>query len=176
MQFKTELHVHTSEVSHCADFNIREVADKYIEAGYTTLVLTNHYRDRVIAPLIESAGKSWAEHYVETYREMRDYAKGKLNVLFGCELRFSQHNNDYLLYGITEDFLLKHPDIHQMNYRSFSEFAREREEFCLYRRILSVTACTWLIRNISTVWRCLTHIGGTMHATILLIALPCATV
>ena len=125
MQYKTELHVHTSEVSHCADFNIREVADKYIAAGYTTLVLTNHYRDRIIAPQIEETGKAWAEHYVETYREMRDYAKGKLNILLGCELRFSQHANDYLLFGITEDFILSHPDMHQMDYKTFSAFARE---------------------------------------------------
>ena len=43
MQFKTELHAHTSEVSPCGHVTAPEVADRFIAQGYTSLVITNHY-------------------------------------------------------------------------------------------------------------------------------------
>ena len=125
MQFKTELHAHTSEASRCGDFTVYEVADKYIAAGYTTLVLTNHYFEGPKMQQIEASGVTWVEHYIDTYRKMRDYAKGKLNILLGCELRFPGNRNDYLIYGLDEEFLRAHADMHLMDYKSFSAFARE---------------------------------------------------
>ena len=123
--YKTELHAHTNEASRCADFTLFEVADKYIAAGYTTLVLTNHYFYGRLWKETEATGKNWTEHYIETYRRMRDYAKGKMNILLGCELRFPENQNDYLVFGLDEEFLRKHPDINQLGHKAFSEFARE---------------------------------------------------
>ncbi|MBQ9807066.1 MAG: hypothetical protein IJW49_11265 [Clostridia bacterium] len=125
MQYKTELHAHTREASRCADFTVYEVADKYIAAGYTSLVLTNHYFYGRLWKETEAAGKNWTEHFIETYRKMRDYAAGKLNILLGAELRFPENMNDYLVFGLDEKFLLEHPDINQMGHKAFSEFARE---------------------------------------------------
>ncbi len=125
MPYKTELHAHTAEASRCGDFLCTEVADKYIAAGFTTLVLTNHYFKGPLMEHIESLGKSWVEHYIGVYRKMRDYAKGRLNILLGCELRFPKSKNDYLIFGLTEDFLRAHADMHLMDYKTFSAFARE---------------------------------------------------
>ena len=44
MVFKTELHAHSEECSECACFPAEKVAEDYIKAGYTTLVLTNHFK------------------------------------------------------------------------------------------------------------------------------------
>lgn len=125
MQYKTELHAHTLEASRCGDFTVYEVADKYIAAGYTTLVLTNHYFEGIKKQEIENAGYCWVEYYIDVYRKMRDYAKGRLNILLGCELRFPGSHNDYLIYGLTEEFLRAHADMHLMDHKSFSAFARE---------------------------------------------------
>lgn len=125
MQYKTELHVHTAEASRCGDFLATEVADKYIAAGFTTLVLTNHYFKGPMMDRIEGLGKVWVEHYIGVYHKMRDYAKGRLHVLLGCELRFPENRNDYLIFGLTEEFLRAHADMHLMDYKSFSAFARE---------------------------------------------------
>lgn len=125
MQYKTELHAHTAEASRCGDFLATEVADKYIAAGFTTLVLTNHYFKGQMMDHIEGLGKNWVEHYIGVYHKMRDYAKGRLNILLGCELRFPQNRNDYLVFGLTEDFLRAHADMHLMDYKSFSALARE---------------------------------------------------
>jgi len=125
MQYKTELHAHTREASACADFSAQAVADKYIAAGYTTLVLTNHYSQTRMKKDLEACGINWAEHFIGAYQKMRNYAKGKLNILFGCEIRFTENDNDYLVFGLTEDLLRKYPDMHLMGYKTFSTFARE---------------------------------------------------
>ena len=113
MSFLTELHAHTSEVSPCGHCTADEVADYYVAAGYTTIVVTNHYCDYVM----DYAGETWEErfaHFVSGYRKMKDYAGDKLHVILGMELRFTENLNDYLIFGFNEDFLYTHPDLHKM--------------------------------------------------------------
>ena len=40
---KTDLHVHTSEVSLCGHMTAEETLQRYKSAGYDTLVITNHF-------------------------------------------------------------------------------------------------------------------------------------
>ena len=124
MQFKTELHAHTSEVSPCGHVTAPEVADRFIAEGYSSLVITNHYCDYVI----DNLKGSWREkmdYYMYPYYLMREHAGDRLHVILGCELRFEGNINDYLIYGITEDFLRENPDLHKMSLRSFAPLARE---------------------------------------------------
>ncbi len=123
-QYKTELHLHTSEVSPCAHQTATEIADVYLREGYTTVVVTNHYCDYVMY----SAGETWEErfaYFLKGYRAMKEYAGDRLHVLLGAELRFEECGNDYLIFGLTEDFLRDHPDLHKMTLRSFSALAKE---------------------------------------------------
>ena len=48
MQYLTELHAHTNGVSSCAHHTPEEVVDLYVANGYTTLVLTNHYTEKIL--------------------------------------------------------------------------------------------------------------------------------
>lgn len=124
MQFKTELHAHTSEVSPCGHVTAPEVAERFIAEGYSSLVITNHYCDYVI----DNIKGSWQEkmdYYVYPYHLMKEYAGDRLNVILGCELRFEGSINDYLIYGITEEFLRQNPDLHKMNLRTFADLAHE---------------------------------------------------
>ncbi len=126
MQFKTELHAHTSEVSPCGHVTAPEVADRFIAQGYTSLVITNHYCDYVIDPL-KGTWREKMDYYLHPYHLMREHAGDRLNIILGCELRFEGSINDYLIYGITEEFLRENPDLHKMSLRSFSELAHENE-------------------------------------------------
>ena len=113
MPFKTDLHIHTAEVSPCARFRAAEVVDRYVEAGYSTLVITDHFRDYVV----ENAGATWKQqidHYLVGYRKAVAHAKDRIHILLGIELQFVGAHNDYLIYGITEDFLYENPQIHRM--------------------------------------------------------------
>ena len=124
MQFKTELHAHTRESSTCGELSASEVAERYIEAGYTTVLVTNHYNSHNL----DLAGERWEdriEHHLSGYRLMKEYASDRLCVLLGTELRFTDCENDYLIIGLNEEFLLSHPDLHLMHLKSFSELAHE---------------------------------------------------
>lgn len=99
--YKTELHCHSSEVSGCSSVDVHGVVEKYTRHGYTTVVLTNHL---------------WSEDDFEAYTrrvnavfdtcdKARAAAGDRLCVLDGVEFRL-EDENDYLLIGVTKDFLL----------------------------------------------------------------------
>ena len=104
--YKTELHCHSSEVSGCSSVDVHGVVEKYIAHGYTTLVLTNHL---------------WSGENYEKYcrrvdsvfdacEKAREIAGDRLYVLNGVELAL-EDGNDYLLIGVTKEFLLSEHNI-----------------------------------------------------------------
>ena len=48
-----------------------------------------------------------------------------VNILFGAELRFNGNNNDYLVFGLTKEFLYEHPDIFDLHAEKFHNLAKE---------------------------------------------------
>ena len=125
MSYLYELHCHTAPVSRCAETSPEEAARLYIEAGYDGVVVTDHMNRYTFRALPE--GTPWEEqvaHFLSGWRRFREAAGEKLTVLLGMELRFDENDNDYLVYGIDEEFLLAHPDLMEMNPSSFSQLAR----------------------------------------------------
>ncbi len=122
MAFLTELHCHTSEVSSCAHQTAEQAAERYLAEGYSTVVVTNHYTKSTL----ERAGEDWQsrfDYYLSGYRKFRDYADGRLAVLLGMELRFTENLNDYLIFGLDEEFIYNHPNLHEMTLKSFRALA-----------------------------------------------------
>ncbi|MBR5505662.1 MAG: PHP domain-containing protein [Clostridia bacterium] len=130
MQYKSELHAHTSEVSKCSRVSTADVVEEYIKKGYHTLVITNHYSSQTFAHM---EGSPWAEknkHYISAYKIAKKAAKGRINVLLAMEYRNCYSPNDYLVYGVTEDFIMKHScdDEHNfisMHLKDFVNLAHE---------------------------------------------------
>ena len=103
--YKTELHCHTSEVSKCSETPASYVVEEYIRLGYSTLVITNHYSKYAVG---FSDDISWNEKndiYLSPYRIAKETARGRINILLGMEFRNKFSNNDYLVYGVTEEFI-----------------------------------------------------------------------
>lgn len=115
-KFKTELHCHTSEVSHCAGENASDTVEKYLKYGYKTLVLTNHL-SRANFKRMGYGDRPWedkAKMFIDGYEKMKEAARGRMNILFGAEIRFDDLENDYLLFGLTSEVLLDNPDMYGM--------------------------------------------------------------
>ena len=111
MFYKTETNCHTSEVSRCANENAADTVSKYVDAGYDTVVLTNHISDSTEAFRVGDYDKG-IEDFIKGYHIFKDTAKGKLNALLGAEVRLRDRGrNDYLLFGTTEEFLRAHANI-----------------------------------------------------------------
>jgi histidinol phosphatase-like PHP family hydrolase len=107
--FKFDTHVHTVETSPCARVKGAEIAKLYKEKGYSGIIVTDHYSIRTF---IKMSGKSWdekIEQYLSGYREAKRMGDAiGLKVLLGAELTFNFSINDYLVFGIDEEFLRKH--------------------------------------------------------------------
>ena len=60
--FKTELHCHSTEVSACATATARHIVERYIDNGYSTLVLTNHLSKHTFkSHKLDISHYSWAD-------------------------------------------------------------------------------------------------------------------
>ncbi|MBQ7923559.1 MAG: PHP domain-containing protein [Clostridia bacterium] len=104
--YKTEMHCHCCPVSACSQVSARPFVEKYIEAGYTSVVITDHLNDQTFSKELEAA--SWekrADYFVGSYNRLLEAADGRLNILFGAEIRLlNDPESDYLVYGMTEEF------------------------------------------------------------------------
>lgn len=127
--YKTELHVHSSSVSNCSDVPEDSIARRYIAAGYTTIVLTNHlskftYKNK----RFDRSGDTWdtkIDYYMNGIKKLTEAAVGRINVLWGVELRSNINDNDYLIYGVDERFLRSTPDIMDMKIKLVAEAVHE---------------------------------------------------
>ena len=97
--FTTELHAHSNPVSACGDFPADKVVEFYAKEGVNSLVITNH--------LTPNNCNEGVEYYLEDYRRAKEAAGSSINVILGAELRFSENNNDYLIYGVSENDIAK---------------------------------------------------------------------
>lgn len=91
--------------------------------GYDVVVITDHFYPGFIEWAKEE-GKDLKEEFLSGYRAAKEEGdKLGVKVLYGCELRFECSSNDYLVYGVDEDFFTE--DKVYMTPRTFSEYAKE---------------------------------------------------
>lgn len=124
-KYKTELHCHSRDASPCADESADGIVEKYVKYGYSTVVLTNHF-SAVCHPTADYDKKSWAEkvrHFVNAYEILKDAAGDRLNILLGAEIRFPQYSNDYLVFGLTEEYLLVRENFYLADIQAFHDEA-----------------------------------------------------
>lgn len=94
-KYKTELHVHTSPVSRCSEVPPQEAVRLYLEAGCNTITVTNHLNPEWTVDRVDE--------YLSGYYDTKAAAEGTpINVVLGVEIRFTENDNDYLVYGVEE--------------------------------------------------------------------------
>ena len=111
-KYKTELHCHTSEASACASECGADTVKQYIECGYTTLVVTNHFSPYQIG---EMPYDRFVKNLFDAAETARKAAGDRLYVLTGMELKLRGSGNEYLVFGVTEEMLMDRTDIFDMS-------------------------------------------------------------
>lgn len=121
---KFELHAHTMENDVCVNMSADEIVRAYKNIGYDGIVITNHYFYWMFEWYKDEIEGLDHKGLIDLY--LRGYRKAKktgdeigMTVLMGLELRFDGTINDYLVYGMDEDFLYKAPVLNRMNLDSF---------------------------------------------------------
>lgn len=119
MSYRYELHCHSAEGSACSDFPAREMVRFYKAHGYDGMVLTDHFTGNSAIP----DWMTWeerVERFYAIYQDARDEGeKIGLKVFFGMEYTLlkeadrlrSGTGNDFLLLGLTKEWLLAHREV-----------------------------------------------------------------
>ena len=107
-----ETHLHTTEASACARSAAADYVEYYLAHGYRGLFVTDHF---LWGNTCISRSLPWAEQidrFCRGYEHACAAARGRdFSVFFGMEAGFD--DDEFLLYGITRDWLLAHPDMPQ---------------------------------------------------------------
>lgn len=103
-KYTTELHAHTSPVSKCSHVTAEDVVRTYAQNGCNALTITNH----LTPAWLDGNPADRAAEYLADYEKAYDEGKKcGVNVILGMEIRFTENQNDYLVYGIEPDDIEK---------------------------------------------------------------------
>ncbi|MFN2341636.1 MAG: PHP domain-containing protein [Halanaerobium sp.] len=128
-RYKIELHAHSAESSRCGSIGAAETVKKYYESGYQVLVLTDHYYARFFDKISNLSWKKQLQKYLRGYYTASKAAqKLEFKVFLGIEIKFNNDPNEYLIYGLNEEFLLKHPRLHQLSLEEFKNLISDHKE------------------------------------------------
>ena len=130
--YKYELHCHTGDVSLCAKISPESLLRRYRDSGYDGLVITNHFSPMTFWKTGMLTTKKQVLHYLSAYRRLRAAAGDDFTVHLGLELRHYATVNDYLVYGVEEDWLLHQPNMLFWGERKMSEEVR-RQGYLVYQ-------------------------------------------
>jgi len=108
-----ETHLHTFPVSRCAGATVREMLEFYKKIGFAGVFITNHFLDGNINIDRSLPYEERMRFYVSDYEEAcRVSQEIGISVFFGVE--HSYKGTDFLVYGLTPEWYLSHPEIESM--------------------------------------------------------------
>lgn len=109
-QYRFDMHVHTSETSGCGEVSGKDMVRLYQKAGYQGVMITDHYHKDYFDGLGAMDMDQKVEAFLTGYRAAK--AEGEkigLDVALGIEFRNIETDNDFLIVGMTEEFLHQYP-------------------------------------------------------------------
>ena len=119
-----ETHLHTATASGCAKWSAVEAVSYYKDAGYAGIFITNHFLDDDIP---EIRALPYAEQIQLYFADFEDGQRAGrevgLSVFSGVELSYKK--TDFLIYGLTKEWYLAHPEIDGMPIKDFLALARQ---------------------------------------------------
>lgn len=131
--YKYDTHVHTAETSSCGNIGAAELVHLYREAGYSGVVITDHYYKSYFKSLGSMDWNDKVDKYLEGYRiAFNEGEKIGLKVILGMELRFTKNFNDYLVYGFDENFLKSNKELYLLGLKQFRKLA-DKNDLLIYQ-------------------------------------------
>ena len=109
MEYLYETHIHTREGSACGVSKGREYIQRYLDMGYTGIIVTDHFFRGNCRADRNHPWKKWVQEFCRGYEVARDEGiRRGLDVFFGWEETVD--GNDYLVYGLDKEWLFEHPE------------------------------------------------------------------
>lgn len=124
--YKYDLHVHTNIGSLCSQSTPEEMVEAYFNAGYSGIVITDHF----ISGCTRVTGDIHWKEQIETYYSACDKARkkakelGEFSVFFGGEYCYAD-GHEILILGAEKEFLINHPEINNMELENLCDLLKE---------------------------------------------------
>jgi len=110
MSYRYEVHCHTIVSSACGRSLPEEYIPAYKAVGYDGLYITEHFYLGNTCVDRSLPWKDWVHRFCQAYRDAKAAGdKAGLKVFFGWEATYD--GDDYLIYGLDEEWLTNHPEV-----------------------------------------------------------------
>ena len=109
MAYLYETHLHTIQGSQCGISRGREYVQRYLDLGYSGIIITDHFFNGNCRASRTLSWKNWVKEAFRGYEDAREEGERRgLDVFYGWEESFN--GDDYLVYGLEREWLLEHPE------------------------------------------------------------------
>ena len=110
MAYLYETHMHTCQASACGRSPGRDYIQKYIDAGYAGIIITDHFYRGNCRVDRSLPWREFVNEFCSGYEDARNEGERRgLNVFFGWEENYD--GDEYLIYGLDKAWMLAHPDM-----------------------------------------------------------------
>lgn len=115
-----DMHAHTSGISWCCQLPAERIVADAKAVGLDGIILTNHYQESYIT---DKGIEDLVERYIAEYHYTKECGeKIGLKVFFGLEVTMNFDQRIHMLvYGITEDYLRKNPQLFDLSLKELYE-------------------------------------------------------
>ena len=130
--FYYELHSHTNAASLCSIVEPEEYIQFYINKGYSGMVITDHFYHGNTSVNRRLPWDVFIDEYCEGYyKAKREGDKHGFTVLFGFEQKFTDGTDEYIVLGISPEWLKNHPEIRDMKRIPFFDTIKKAGGFVI---------------------------------------------
>ena len=112
-----DAHTHSSGISKCSKVTANELVTICAKQGLDGIVLTNHYKQASV----DTDFKIWRNNFIKEFHKAHDYGNNLgLKVFLGVEFTLNcMPQNDFTVYGFSEDFLLSSGPLFELTLSKF---------------------------------------------------------
>ena len=108
--FVYETHMHTCQASACGKSMGRDYIQRYIDAGYAGIMVTDHFYRGNCAVDRRLPWREFVNRFCAGYEDaLNEGERRGLPVFFGWEENFD--GDEYLIYGLDKSWMLAHPEM-----------------------------------------------------------------
>ena len=123
---RVDPHVHSKGISQCSSVTCEQIVDEKMKLGYDGVVLTNHCQPTYYPPEKHS---DFIERTIEEFNQGKEYADKKgFRFYLGIEVSVAwkePNYADFLLYGVTENFLRSSPCLYTLSQKELFEYCNQ---------------------------------------------------
>lgn len=126
---KLETHCHTLYGSWCGLADSKTIVNRYLDAGYGGVVITNHYYQSAFNNYKGDNKKEKLDFYFSLFEEVKREGEAKgLKVFLGSEIRV-ENKNDYLLFGFDRSLFYDNKPLYEFNQKEIFDLAEKHGLF-----------------------------------------------